>query len=266
MYCNNCGTYGHSYFNCRYPIMSFGIMIFHKDESINKLLMIQRKHSLCYIEFLRGKYKVDNLKYIETLFSKMTDNEKDKIINMSFDDLWNDLWIDVINLKSNFRSEYNIGKKKFEILLSEKLIEDNYNKTKGNYSETEWELPKGRRNEKEKNIECAIREVEEETGLKYNKDYLIYKNVIPLINTYKSFNNVNYRHVFYIGKLINPELINTIKVNEDDIEQQKEINDIRFMEKETCIQKIRNYDVNNKEIVNKLFMFIEDFENNFDEI
>ena len=50
-YCNNCGLKGHLYKECLNPVMSFGHIIFNKDN--NKILMIQRKDSLCYIEFLR---------------------------------------------------------------------------------------------------------------------------------------------------------------------------------------------------------------------
>ena len=68
-YCNNCGNYGHKYNMCKYPIMSFGIILYHSDET-NKVLMVQRKHSICYIEFLRGKYSIDIEKYLKTLFFK----------------------------------------------------------------------------------------------------------------------------------------------------------------------------------------------------
>ena len=29
-YCNNCGNVGHVYKNCRHPILSYGIVLFHK--------------------------------------------------------------------------------------------------------------------------------------------------------------------------------------------------------------------------------------------
>ena len=40
-YCNNCGIKGHLYKDCRHPIMSYGHIIFRRDD--NKILMIQRK-------------------------------------------------------------------------------------------------------------------------------------------------------------------------------------------------------------------------------
>ena len=57
-YCNNCGNYGHIYKNCRHPILSYGIILYHKCKFTDeiKIVMIERKDSLAYIEFLRGKY------------------------------------------------------------------------------------------------------------------------------------------------------------------------------------------------------------------
>ena len=57
-YCNNCGNFGHIYKHCRHPILSYGIILY--DDSIPdniKIVMIERKDSISYIEFLRGKYK-----------------------------------------------------------------------------------------------------------------------------------------------------------------------------------------------------------------
>ena len=43
-YCNNCGNVGHVYKNCRHPILSYGIVLFHKDDkSDTKIIMIEEK-------------------------------------------------------------------------------------------------------------------------------------------------------------------------------------------------------------------------------
>ena len=47
MYCNNCGILGHTYSQCKNPIMSYGIIAINPEN--NKILMINRKDSLCYI-------------------------------------------------------------------------------------------------------------------------------------------------------------------------------------------------------------------------
>ena len=67
-----------------------------------------------------------------------------------------------------------------------------------NYATPEWEFPKGRRSNRENNIQCAIREFEEESGLSSN-DYTLLENVSPISETYKGSNGVNYKHVYYLA-------------------------------------------------------------------
>ena len=86
-YCNNCGNYGHLYKNCRHPILSYGIILYHKCKETNeiKIVMIERKDSLSYIEFLRGKYSsIYNLDYLKLLFSRMSSTEIERICNNDY--------------------------------------------------------------------------------------------------------------------------------------------------------------------------------------
>ena len=50
MYCNNCGKLGHMSKECDKPITSYGVLLITKINEIPKIIMIQRKDSLCYIE------------------------------------------------------------------------------------------------------------------------------------------------------------------------------------------------------------------------
>ena len=58
-YCNNCGGAGHAYHQCKLPISSFGIvayrMVDRGDGLVPLYLMIRRKDSLGFFEFVRGK-------------------------------------------------------------------------------------------------------------------------------------------------------------------------------------------------------------------
>ena len=65
--CNNCGMKGHMQRECRNPVLSYGNLIFRKDTEEPQVLMIQRKDSLCFIEFVRGKYDVFNIRFLEKL-------------------------------------------------------------------------------------------------------------------------------------------------------------------------------------------------------
>ena len=58
-----------------------------------KFLMIQRKDSISYVEFIRGKYNIDKSDYLFWLFSDMTEKERQNIYNNDFKTLWNKLWM-----------------------------------------------------------------------------------------------------------------------------------------------------------------------------
>lgn len=125
-FCNNCGKIGHRFKQCNIPIISVGIIAIECDKkyhntitnelqkitqfyiekniaispNICKLkninyLLICRRHTVGYIEFIRGNY--GNYAEVEVLFSQMLQREVDKILKYSFDLLWNDLWTPTIN-------------------------------------------------------------------------------------------------------------------------------------------------------------------------
>ena len=113
-FCGNCGKSGHVYKNCNDPITSYGIItikinnILETDllslntmfsskninianisginytKNINKFkyysdkikfLLIRRKHTLGYTEFVRGHYKTDNIDGIIYLFKQMINEQ-----------------------------------------------------------------------------------------------------------------------------------------------------------------------------------------------
>ena len=69
--CNNCGKHGHMFHQCKMPITSYGIIVF-KPASDNgfQYLMIRRKDSFCYIDFLRGKYSPYTIEQIQNIIKR----------------------------------------------------------------------------------------------------------------------------------------------------------------------------------------------------
>jgi hypothetical protein len=93
MYCNNCGKKGHLYKECKLPVTSCGNIVFRLDRGEPEILMIQRKDSLCYIDFIRGKYDIKNENYLQILIDKCSSGEKDRLLTLNFSELWSDLWL-----------------------------------------------------------------------------------------------------------------------------------------------------------------------------
>ena len=266
-YCNNCGNVGHVYKNCRHPILSYGILLFHKLEGGTKVIMIERKDSLSYIEFLRGKYSsIYNVDYLLLLFSRFSEDELKKINENNFDVLWNTLWIHTDTINNRIKREYSKSKEKFnkikngflykkEIINIEYLV--NEVRKKKVFKMNEWEIPKGRRKQYENNKECAKREFQEETNIKFDQ-YIIYDNIIPLIEEYKGINGVRYKQVYYIGRV--NELLE-LSINMENKDQYTEIKNIKWLTQKEALDSIREYDTSKKELLNKAFSFIENHEN-----
>ena len=89
--CHNCARQGHHFSTCRRPILSYGIVPFRVTDKI-EYLMICRRNTLGYIDFLRGKYRVEDKPYIICMMKQMTDDEKVNLLTYSFDALWKNLW------------------------------------------------------------------------------------------------------------------------------------------------------------------------------
>ena len=85
--CLNCGIYGHTTRVCNFPITSYGLICFKKIQNEIKYIMIQKKDTISYIEFIRGKYDINNLSYLIMLFSKMTYQENYQLNTLDFKDI-----------------------------------------------------------------------------------------------------------------------------------------------------------------------------------
>ena len=226
---------------------SYGVILFKLNKNNNEILMINRKDSLCYIDFIRGKYKIINLEYIKILLSRMSDSEINNIKTKQYSELWKSLW----NIKTddfNKNKEYKQSEKKFNKI---KMIKDIFNNIKG-YSNSEWEFPKGKKNRNETNKEGACRELEEETNIKKN-DYKLLNNIIPISEVIIAENEIKYKNIYYLGICIND---NNIFINKDNKDQINEIKDLSFLSKKNAIDKLRDYNLSKKNIILNTFEFI----------
>ena len=231
--CNNCGNYGHLYYNCRKPITSFGIVCYRYNKEI-EYLMVQRKDSLGYVDFLRGKYNDHNVYQLKNIIKEMTLTEKENIINHSYSELWDKLW-NKINDKYDTKNEDKYNYIKINHI---DLFKDIH------WIEPEWGFPKGRRNYKEKDLECALREFEEETGYP-KKNLLLIKNLNPYEEIFTGSNLKSYKHKYFIATM---NFDNSPTINY----QKSEIGDMKWFTYEKAIENIRDYNIEKKELIHSL--------------
>jgi 8-oxo-dGTP pyrophosphatase MutT (NUDIX family) len=237
--CRNCGLTGHIYKNCPHPIMSFGIICYKIEDNDTKFLMIQRKDSLSFMEFIRGKYDIINLDYIKQLLLNMTISERNMIITCSFDEIWNYLWFQNENSISNKNNkEFYESKTKFNTLNDTNFLKNYILSIKSIFNEQEWGFPKGRRKIKENDLDCAVREFYEETRI-INNDIQVITDILPFEEIFFGTNGIMYKHVYFIAKLKNNNI--NIKIDNNCLEQVREIRAIKWYNYNEVLSHIKCY-------------------------
>jgi hypothetical protein len=283
-YCSNCGLNTHDYKDCSEPITSWGIILVNlsmipmeiehlkiniKSHIFNitptnstelnilsqvmsslKFLLIQRKHSLGYVDFIRGKYRIDNIDGINFLFQHMKQEEINKIKNTPFDELWVDLWNNDESKINKLKNEYNISKEKFETLKNNKDIEINLQFYVDNvqpiYKFNEWGFPKGRRSKYENPKDCAIREFEEETNISRSK-FKIIDSIDPIEENLIGTNGIKYRHIYYVAETRDNYIPNILGNNE--------IGAINYFCHNDGLNIIRDYHIEKKEVLTSVYYY-----------
>jgi 8-oxo-dGTP pyrophosphatase MutT (NUDIX family) len=243
--CRNCGLNGHIYKNCPHPIISFGIICYKIEKNEVKYLMIQRKDSLSFMEFVRGKYEITNIEYIKKLLLNMTIGERDMILTNSFENIWNYIWFQTDNNSNKNNKEYMNSKFKFSLLNENNFLKNYITSIKGVFFSQEWGFPKGRRKIKENDIDCAIREFYEETRIKED-DITIIKEINPFEEMFFGTNGIMYKHLYYISKLKNTEI--PIEIDNNCLEQIREIRAISWFNYNEVISHIKSYNTERIEL------------------
>ena len=245
--CNNCGKFGHLFRHCKNPIVSFGCVLFRINNNVREYLMICRKDTLGYIDFIRGKYVLQDYEYITNMFKQMTNLEKKSIMENDFDTLWLNLWQNThTSSTSLYRSEEEISRSKFNKLKCDKMqtIIDNSNR-EDTWEIPEWGFPKGRRNYLEGEYECAVRETVEETG--FVTDHMIrIKNILPFEEVFIGSNYKNYKHKYYL--MYTEYDILTDMVHFDDSEVSK----MEWKTYDDCINSIRHYNIEKCNMITRI--------------
>lgn len=252
MYCNNCGGKGHLFRTCKDPVLSCGILLIDKPTlpvvaNQTRVLMIRRKDSMSFAEFMRGKYNAEEVDYVSRLMKNMTLKEQASIASDSFESLWRQLWGD-----DRTTSDYAQSREKFNSLDRIALMRNNMSE----YTEPEWGFPKGRRMRSESDLACAIREFDEETNIP-REAFVVLKNIV-LTETFVGLNNVQYKHVYFVALLKEPGLVNLVQKLTPV--QRREISGIGWKTFEEADALIRPHHVERKGMLEQLRSVIETFE------
>ena len=253
-FCNNCGKNGHLFHQCKIPITSFGIIAFRLNKNrVHEFLMISRRDTLGYIDFMRGKYSPYDTYYIINMMKQMTVTEKENLKTKSFNELWTDIWGEE-KLSNQYKTEEIISKEKYNLLKNgimtkrgfltlNNLLDESSNY--GLWNEPEWGFPKGRRNYHEKDYDCALREFTEETGFQTTKMKNIH-NILPFEETFTGSNYKSYKHKYYLMYM-------PFEHSETNGKYEKtEVSEIAWKTYEECVSSIRSYNLEKTRLITNI--------------
>ena len=238
---------------------------------MREYLLIRRKDTLGFVDFMRGKYSIYNKEYILNMIKQMTNAEKRRLINEPFSKLWEDLWgihstklqttnktrhLTDMNAKiassrtlDPYKAEENSSRNKFESLKSgvytktdcytlEELIQS----TPYIWNEPEWGFPKGRRNYQERDYDCAVREFCEETGY-HSENLTVLKNIQPFEEIFTGSNYKSYKHKYYVTFMQYETTLSSRCLQECEVSKSE------WMTVDQCISSMRSYNVEKQKVI-----------------
>ena len=112
------------------------------------------------------------------------------------------------------------------------------------WTEPEWGFPKGRRSSTETELACALRETFEESGVR--KEELRILQGPPLLEEYRGSNGICYRHRYWLAETA-PTL--EVRMDPTNIDQVREISDVRWCSTATALELIRPYNTEKRDVL-----------------
>ena len=255
LFCNNCGKSGHPFHQCKLPITSIGIIAFRfiPETGEPQFLMIRRKDTLGYMDFMRGKFPIYQKKYILNMMTQMTTDEKNRLRQKYhlFHDSENksgSLGPITEKIQALMSGVHHPTNGEYYNLLTLLDISDEISEI---WHEQEWGFPKGRRNVKETDYDCALREFSEETGYAIPVLHNI-QNIIPLEEIFIGSNYKSYRHKYYIMNIAYRDSISSGKPY-----QKSEVSGMEWKSYAKCMESIRSYNLEKKRILTNVYQCLQ---------
>lgn len=215
------------------------------EQNRMEILLVCKRITYAYNLFVHGRYNSGSTHELLRLFSNMTLDEKLDILSLNFMQIWYRIW-----LNSTHASTFFSAKNKFETTFAvdggvrlRKLI------AKSGSINRIWEIPKGRKKKSsEPDINCAVREFQEETGMSLSN----YK-LFPWARRSYSYvdGKTKYTNTYFIGYAPHADA----KINFSLGDQVAELSDIQWM----SMEAIRVVDPTGKleKFVKPIFKFVK---------
>jgi 8-oxo-dGTP pyrophosphatase MutT (NUDIX family) len=218
-YCSNCGKQGHTQHECVLPIISIGIILFRIKNNNIEYLAIRRKETFGYCDYIKNRQKNYNRTFLKNVIDEMTNEEKQTVSS------------------------------KYDDILTHELLKS----SNTSWTEPEWGFPKGRRNNGEKDLECGLREFQEETGFDISNIKLI-ENINPFEELFIGSNLKSYKQKYYLAYT---------PCNNDDVLskfQRSEVSKMCWFNINECKNYIRPYNSEKINLISNIDYTIANYE------
>ena len=175
-------------------IASFGLILFHRTSGgKTKFLIYQRRDTYDFIDLMRGLWS--NEYRLREMCCSLTPDEKQRIRDYSFRELWDDLWI--VHGSHIHLEGYERAFRKFEMAKTTIMASINLEVSVSPPSPP-WGFPKGKKNPHEKEFDCALREFVEETNLDISGIEIVEGK--SYLESYKGSNGKFYSSHYFLAE------------------------------------------------------------------
>lgn len=241
-----------NYYPRKFPdtITSWGLIPFNKRTHKKRItiddilfLLQQRRDTFEYVDFVFGTWK--NYEDLTPIFTNFSQEERARVRNYIFFELWEDIWIN--KTSKQYKDNYQRAKRRYDSIKH--MIPFLLDSTQSSVIGPTWGFPKGRKNNmNESDVECAIRETEEETRIDRSKFNILYNSGNPgeyinqinkknkLTETETKFserfqgtNGMSYTTIYYLTEVCDTDI-------PMDIMTPNCIRQTSFSEESTCVK------------------------------
>lgn len=275
--CLKCGSKKHPmHTTCGCPVTSFGLIVLSNDKISGKMydptrefhcsgwhpskpiysvyksqsklrnpdmtvLLVERKDTIAFINLIQGNYPVNKKDVIvEQCVADLTCEERFKILNFTWDELWA-----IVGSKRKNKIACFFKFKKLK-------INEFFQRIPCMYTEADYTMPKGRLKPGETTIQCAVREFSEETGYDEQEIDVTY-NYPFFVEDFVGTDDKRYRNVFYIASINEKAKIKFTP--SDNYLQRKEVRNVGWFSLLECMDLLR--DNKKKRILIDCFDFLD---------
>ena len=186
------------------------------------------------------------------MICQMTNEEKEMLKTKEFEEIWFAVWGKTANF-SHYKNEETLSKEKFYQMRHGinglYTLSDLVDASPTKWEEPEWGFPKGRRNYNETDLDCSVREFNEETGYNFNKTNVIH-NISPFEEIFCGSNYKSYKHKYFLTQM-------DVENSEPTIQETNEISKIQWKSYADCIASIRSYNLEKKRLLSNIDILLK---------